>query len=92
MENTKGFLVIDMQKSSFTPKTSRFDTKGVVLRINKLDEVFRDLSYPVIYIQNDRTGTGEFEKNIPGWENLDDLNVALSAIRIDNTIRVNQGL
>ena len=29
-------MVIDMQKGSFTSKSPRFDTKGVVMRINEL--------------------------------------------------------
>ncbi|MGK0494360.1 MAG: nicotinamidase-related amidase [Maribacter sp.] len=83
MEDRKALLVIDMQKGSFTPKTPRYDAKGVVQRINELAQVFRKLNYPVIYIQHDGTGTGAFEKNTPNWEILDDLSVALSDIRID---------
>lgn len=76
-------LVIDMQKGSFTAKTPRYDTQGVVRRINELADLFRKLNFPVIYIQHDGTGTGEFEKNAPDWENLDDLKVASIDIRID---------
>ena len=83
MKNRKALLVIDMQKGSFTPKTPRFDTKGVVKRINELAEMFRELNYPVIYIQHDGTGTGEFEKNNMDWENLDDLIVEPKDVRID---------
>lgn len=83
MENRKALLVIDMQKGSFTAKTWRFDRIGVVKRINELAELFRKLNYPVVFIQHDGTGTGEFEKNTADWENLDDLNVELNDIRID---------
>lgn len=79
----KALLVIDMQKGSFTPKTPRFDTEGVVARINELAELFRKLGYPVFYIQHDGTGTGAFEKNATDWENLDDLIVTDTDIRID---------
>tara|TARA_R110000796_G_scaffold252637_1_gene389548 strand:- start:41 stop:187 length:147 start_codon:yes stop_codon:yes gene_type:complete len=48
MKNRKALLVIDMQKGSFTPKTPRFDTDGVVKRINELSALFRKLSYAVI--------------------------------------------
>lgn len=72
-----------MQKGSFTPKTPRFDTTGVVQRINELAELFRELNYPVVNIQHDGTGTGEFEKNAIDWENLDDLIVESNDIRID---------
>jgi nicotinamidase-related amidase len=83
MKKKKALLVIDMQKGSFTPETPRFDTDGVVKRINELAELFRTMNYPVIYIQHDGTGTGEFEKNAQDWENLDDLNVETIDIRID---------
>ena len=83
MENRKALLVIDMQKGSFTPKTPRHDTVGVVKRINELAELFRELGYPVVYIQHDGTGTGEFEKNATDWENLDDLTVESKDVRID---------
>ena len=85
MENRKALLVIDMQKGSFTSKTPRFDTVGIVKRINELAELFRELNYPVVYIQHDGTGTGtgEFEKNNTDWENLDDLIVESNDVRID---------
>ena len=83
MKNRKALLVIDMQKGSFTPKTPRFDTIGVVKRINELAELFRELNHSVVYIQHDGTGTGEFEKNALDWENLDDLIVKSTDVRID---------
>ena len=72
-----------MQKGSFTPKTPRFDTIGVVRRINELAELFRELNRPVICVQHDGTGTGEFEKHTSDWENLDDLVVKSTDLRID---------
>jgi nicotinamidase-related amidase len=83
MENIKALLVIDMQKGSFTPKTPRFDTAGVVKRINELAALFRGLHYPVVFIQHDGSGTGDFEKHAADWEKLDDLHVAQSDILID---------
>ncbi|MEX0289838.1 MAG: isochorismatase family protein [Flavobacteriaceae bacterium] len=83
MKYRKALLVIDMQKGSFTPDTPRFDTVGVVKRINELAELFRELNHPVIYIQHDGTGTGAFEKNAWDWENLDDLVVAASDLSVD---------
>ena len=75
MKNKKALLIIDMQKGSFTPKTPRFVTTGVVNRINELAELFRKAEFPVIYIQHDGTGTGAFEKNTTEWEILDPLHV-----------------
>ncbi|MGS2765191.1 isochorismatase family protein [Sinomicrobium sp. M5D2P9] len=83
MKNRKALLIIDMQKGSFTPQTLSFDTNGVVQRINELADLFRRHNYPVVHIQHDGTGTGEFEKNVPDWEILDALNVAPSDILID---------
>ncbi|MEO6903727.1 MAG: isochorismatase family protein [Bacteroidia bacterium] len=83
MKNRKALLVIDMQKGSFTPKTPRFDATGVITRINELAKLFREFKYPVIYIQHDGTGTGEFEKVNADWENLDELMIEPIDTRID---------
>jgi len=83
MKNRKALLVIDMQKGSFTSKTPRFDTEGVVRRINKLASIFRKQNCPVIYIQHDGSGTGEFEKNTWEWEILEELIVEPNDILID---------
>ncbi len=83
MENKKALLVIDMQKGSFTSKTPRSGTDGVVKRINELASIFRKQNCPVVYIQHDGTGTGEFEKNAWDWEILDELNVEPGDILID---------
>ncbi len=83
MTNIKALLVIDMQKGSFTDKTPRFDAEGVVQRINELASIFRTQNYPVVYVQHDGSGTGEFEKNTWEWENLDALVVKPEDVRID---------
>lgn len=83
MSKRRALLVIDMQKGSFKPETPRFDTNGVVKRINELAALFRKNEWPVIYVQHDGTGRGEFEKNTSDWENLDDLVVETVDIRID---------
>lgn len=76
-------LVIDMQKGSFTPNTPRFDTKGVVNRINMLTKHFRRLDLPVIFIQHDGTAMHEFIPNTTEWELLDGLNVLDTDILIN---------
>ena len=83
MIDKKALLVIDMQKGSFVPETPRFDTEGVVKRINKLDEKFRREGHPVIFIQHDGSGSGEFEKHKWDWELLDELQVEDSDLLID---------
>mgnify|MGYP000589717899 CR=1 FL=1 len=83
MKSNKALLIIDMQKGSFTSETPRFDTQGVVNRINKLAAIFRKQEMHVIFIQHDGTGTGEFEKNTWEWENLDSLIVESGDILTD---------
>ncbi len=72
-----------MQKGSFTPKTPRFDTNGVVNRINGLAKIFRELNFPVIFIQHDGTKMNEFIPNTTEWELLDNLKVEPTDILID---------
>ncbi|MEL7001823.1 MAG: isochorismatase family protein [Bacteroidota bacterium] len=83
MEGRQGLLVIDMQKGSFTATTPRYDTEGVVRRINELAAIVRQRELPVFYIQHDGTGTGDFEKNARDWEILDELIVREEDILID---------
>lgn len=71
----QALLVIDMQKGSFTPLVSRFDALGVVRRINILAENFRQLAYPVIYVQHDGTAEQAFIPGTTEWELLDELDV-----------------
>ncbi len=81
--NGKALLIIDMQKGSFTSKTPRFDTEGVVNRINKLGSIFRELQLPVIVVQHDGTKSREFVKNTEEWELLDELEVEQEDVFID---------
>ncbi len=75
MQKEKALLIIDMQKGSFTEQTPRFDTAGVVKRINALARVFRKLNYPVIFIQHDGSKENEFLPGTKEWELLDELDV-----------------
>jgi nicotinamidase-related amidase len=64
MKNKKALLVIDLQKGFFTMKVPIFDAERVIMRINKLAKIFRELNYPVVYIQHDGTGTSNLKKTI----------------------------
>lgn len=86
MKSKSALLIIDMQKGSFTEKTPRYDTDGVVGRINRLSSAFRKADLPVIFIQHDGSGSGEFEKNSTSWENLDELTVVPSDVLIDKYV------
>ncbi|MDY8137920.1 isochorismatase family protein [Aquimarina sp. 2201CG5-10] len=83
MKHKKALLVIDMQKGSFTPDTPRFDTLGVVNRINTLATVFRDHKFSVIFIQHDGTTANEFIPNTSEWELLDELEAKSSDVYIN---------
>jgi len=80
---SKALLVINMQQGSFTPETPRHDTDGTVDRINKLAEQFRSRKFPVIFIQHDGITSGEFVKNTPEWQLLDELIISKNDLLID---------
>ena len=86
MKTRKALLIIDMQKGSFTLDTPRYDTEGVVKRINQLSELFRKLEFPVIFIQHDGTGSGAFEKHTSEWEILDILHTEQTDVFIDKYV------
>jgi nicotinamidase-related amidase len=44
----KALLIIDMQNGSFKPYTARYDTLGVIERINNLSSYFRNSLQKVI--------------------------------------------
>jgi len=71
----KALLIIDMQKGSFLPATPRYDSEGVIARINQLSAVCRAHGFPVIFIQHDGSLQNVFQPHTFDWEILDDLNV-----------------
>ncbi len=81
----KALLIIDMQKASFTKEAMRYDTEGIVTRINSLASYFRKNSLPVMVIQHDGTGSGICEKGAKEWELLDSLEVKETDIYVDKT-------
>jgi nicotinamidase-related amidase len=72
-----------MQKGSFTKETPRFDTNGVVERINALTRLFRVCNLPVIYIQHNGSSENAFVPNTTEWELLDELEVESNDIIIE---------
>jgi nicotinamidase-related amidase len=75
VRQNKALLIIDMQKGSFTPDTPRYDTEGVVSRINSIAEHFRSHNFPVIFIQHDGSQWDVYKPNTEEWELLDELEV-----------------
>ncbi|MDC1068457.1 isochorismatase family protein [Candidatus Kapabacteria bacterium] len=70
----KVLLIIDMQKESFTQKTPRWDSEGVIKRINILIDYFRRNELPIIFIQHDGSNQDFCIPNTEEWEILDELN------------------
>jgi nicotinamidase-related amidase len=81
----RALLIIDMQNTSFTPKTPRFDSDGVVQRINRLSLNFRLTGDKVIFIQHDGTGEGFCIPNTIEWEILSSLDIISSDLIISKT-------
>ncbi len=76
-------LVVDMQKGLFSEETPRYDTDGVIQRINQLIEKFRQTKQSVIFIQHDGPKGDALEPDTRGWEILD----ALDRLPTDLVIR-----
>ena len=74
-----------MQNGSFTSETPRFDTDGVVKRINTLANICRENNLPVIFIQHDGSKWNEYIPNTSDWELLPDLVVNDSDIFISKS-------
>jgi len=81
----KALLIIDMQQLSFTPETPRFDTNGVVERINVLSEKFRENNEPVIFIQHDGSKDSFCIPNTKEWHILDSLEIEDTDIFVSKT-------
>lgn len=69
----KALLIIDMQAGSFKPYTLRYDTLGLIERINKLSDYFRANNDKVMFIQHDGTKENIFLPNTADWELLPEL-------------------
>jgi len=69
----RALLIIDMQLGSFRPYTLRYDTFGVIDRINKLSEHFRKSDDLVIFVQHDGTNENSFLPGTEDWSLLPEL-------------------
>jgi nicotinamidase-related amidase len=81
----KALLIIDMQKGYFTPYSARYDTLGIISRINTLSDKFRQKQYPVFFIQNDGTCDNEVLPHTDDWELLPELTKLPTDIYVDKT-------
>ena len=78
-------LVIDMQKGSFTPATPRYNTEGVVDKINTIAATLRAKGRPILYIQHDGSQQNNFLPGSSDWEILDGLEVEEVDLRVSKT-------
>lgn len=69
----KALLIIDMQVGSFKPYSLRYDTLGVIYRINKLSDYFRANNDKVIFVQHDGTKENTFLPGTLDWKLLSEL-------------------
>jgi nicotinamidase-related amidase len=81
----KALLIIDMQKVSFSPKTLRYDTVGVIKRINELSDRFRLNGDLVIYIQHDGSKEDYCYPDTDEWKILPDLIIHPNDLIISKT-------
>ena len=81
----RALLVIDMQKGSFTERTPRFNTSGVVEKINALAAIIRRAGAPVIFVQHDGTQEHAFIPNTTAWELLDEMDCQANDIVVSKT-------
>lgn len=75
INNIVAILVIDMQVGLFTDETPRYDSEGVVERINALARAIRKNRGIVIFIQHDSPPGETFEPESPGWQLLPSLDL-----------------
>lgn len=75
-ENYTGtaLLIIDMQKGLFVAETPRYDSDGVINRINTLGKAVRERGGMVVFIQHDGSKGNLLEPGTEGWEILPSLN------------------
>ncbi len=76
-------VIIDMQKGIFATKTVKFDSDGVISRINFLSKKCRSSHCPVIFIQQDSSLWNRFIPNTTEWEILSELDVEEDDIAIN---------
>ena len=66
-------VIIDMQEGSFTPRTKRHDTAGLVARLNTLAGAVRSAGGAVIFVQHDGPAGDPHHPDESGWHLLPEL-------------------
>jgi nicotinamidase-related amidase len=81
----KAFLIIDMQVGSFSNESPRFDSDGVVQRINTLSNHSRNQGNKIIFIQHDGTKEKFLLHGTSDWNILPTINQSEKDIYIEKT-------
>lgn len=68
-------IIIDLQEGSFTPRTARHDTAGLVARLNGLAGAVRSAGGSVIFVQHDGPVGDPHHPDQPGWHLLPELDM-----------------
>lgn len=63
-------VIIDLQEGSFTPRSARHDTSGLVERLNGLAGAVRAAGGSVIFVQHDGPLGDPHHPDQPGWHLL----------------------
>ena len=71
----KALLIIDMQRGSFPPSTCRYDSDGVIQRINMLADLFRKNGDRVIFVLHDGSKDHSFVPGTDDWQILPSLSL-----------------
>jgi nicotinamidase-related amidase len=74
MTNT-ALIIIDMQVGSFTPRAVRYDTEGLVERLNRLASQTRERAGLVLFVQHDGPPGDPHHPSGEGWRLLPELDV-----------------
>lgn len=82
----KALLIIDMQNISFRPETPRYDTDGIIERINTLSRHFRKAGQRVLFIQHDGSAEGICIPGTKEWEIVAPLEINPGDLRIRKTV------
>jgi nicotinamidase-related amidase len=75
-------IIIDMQQALFTDETPKYDSFGVVSRLNKLARGVRESGGTVIFVQHDGQEGDPLHPASPGWQLLSNLDVEPDDIRV----------
>lgn len=82
----KALLIIDMQVGVFSSETPRFDTNGIIQRINTLSAHFRNQGDKVIFIQHDGIKEDYLFHGTPDWKILPTIYQGKEDSYIDKTV------